>query len=43
MDDIYTINSHGECMLWIVGILATVVMFAALVIRSKLKDADDDY
>jgi len=30
-------------MWWIIGILAVVVLFLALVIRSRMKDADDDY
>lgn len=30
-------------VLLIIGVPAVIVLFAALVIRSKLKDADDDY
>ncbi len=30
-------------MWWIIGILAVVVLFLALVIRSRMKDADNDY
>ena len=30
-------------MFIIAGILAVIVLFAALVIRSRIKDADDDY
>ena len=30
-------------MWWVIGILAVVVLFAVLVIRSRLKDMDDDY
>lgn len=30
-------------MWWVIGILAVIVLFAALVIRSKMSDADDDY
>lgn len=30
-------------MWWVIGILAVVVLFAALVIRSRLRDMDDDY
>lgn len=32
-------------MWWVIaiGILAVVFLFAALVIRSKMRDADDDY
>ena len=30
-------------MFIIAGVLAVIVLFAALVIRSRIKDADDDY
>ncbi|MET3700324.1 hypothetical protein ABIB59_000146 [Citrobacter sp. UYEF32] len=30
-------------MRWFLGILAIVIIFAVLVIRSRLKDTDDDY
>ncbi len=30
-------------MWWVIGILAVIVLFAALVIRSRLRDMDDDY
>ena len=30
-------------MWWVIGILAVIVLFAALVIRSKMRDVDDDY
>lgn len=30
-------------MWWVIGILAVIVLFAALVIRSKMRDADEDY
>lgn len=30
-------------MWWVIGILAVIVLFVVLVIRSRLKDADDDY
>lgn len=30
-------------MRWFLGILAVVIILAVLVIRSRLKDTDDDY
>lgn len=30
-------------MWWVIGILAVFVLFVVLVIRSRLRDMDDDY
>ncbi len=30
-------------MWWVIGILSVIVLFAALVIRYRLRDMDDDY